>query len=199
MKTKLVKLKPSTKLNVTEDTQYVLDISSISIGSVNVILKKQGVSAEIIGMYVMGDGKDISLETISTHKAPNTSCMTNIKGVLLDNSKSNYIGKIIIEKSAQQTTSYLDDSVLVLGENTKNESQPILEIEADDVKASHGATTGRIDKEQIYYLTSRGLSQKEAENLIAGGFFESTLSKIYDEDVRNEIKKKLSDQWIQKS
>ena len=110
-----------------------------------------------------------------------------MRGVLLDGGKSDYIGKIIIEKPAQQTSSYLDDSVLVVGEDTHNNSQPILEIEADDVKASHGATTGRVDDMQVYYLKSRGFNELEAKNLIVEGFLRATLSRIQDEKVRSKV------------
>jgi Fe-S cluster assembly protein SufD len=97
------------------------------------------------------------------------------------------VGKIIIAKKAFQTNSYLNNKTLVIGEGTKNVTRPILEIEADDVKASHGATTGRVRVDDVYYLTSRGLTKKEAEEIIVEGFFESLVAKIEDEDVREKV------------
>ena len=193
MITKVLTPTENTIVKVTEDTQYVLDFPSMQ-GEyvVDLQFEKQGVEAELIGMYVAGKGDDLKLTTIANHKVPHTKCTTNVKGVLLDKGKSSYIGKIIIAKPAQQTSSYLDDAVLVVGQDTQNKSQPILEIDADDVKASHGATTGRIDENQVYYLTSRGLSKKEASELIVDGFFESMLSTIADENIRNKVKSKLN-------
>ncbi|MFZ5424275.1 MAG: SufD family Fe-S cluster assembly protein [Patescibacteria group bacterium] len=193
MKVEFLKLKENNSISVTEDTQFVLDIPFKS-GKYVVELKfeKEGVAAEIIGLYKLGMGDNLHLTTIANHLAPHTTCVTNVKGVLTNGSKSDYIGKILINKKAQQTSSYLDDSVLILGENTHNNSQPILEIEADDVKASHGATTGRIDENQIYYLTSRGLTRVEAQDLIVDGFFESVLATIKSDEIRQKLKDTLS-------
>lgn len=197
MLTKLLELNVGEiNLEVKEDTQFVVDVSkALSKKSGNVsltlIFNKSGVTAEIICMYSLGVNESVALTTSTIHKVPNTSCVTYVKGVLFDGSESDYIGKIIIEKKAQQTNSYLNDDILVVGENTKNNSQPILEIEADDVKASHGATTGRVSKDQLYYLESRGLSEAESQNLIVEGFFESLLSKICDVEIKNNIRSRI--------
>ena len=160
------------------------------------IFNKSRVTAEIICMYSLGVNESVVLTTSTIHKAPFTSCVTYIKGVLFDGGNSSYTGKIIIEKKAQQTNSYLNDNILVVGENTKNNSKPILEIEADDVKASHGATTGRVNEDQLYYLESRGLSEVESQNLIVEGFFESLLSKITDDKIKNKIRNKITNAKI---
>ena len=98
------------------------------------------------------------------------------------------MGKIIIAKKAFQTNSYLNNKTLVIGEGTKNITRPILEIEADDVKASHGSTTGRVREDDVYYLTSRGLTKKEAEEVIVEGFFESVVAKIEAGVVREKVR-----------
>lgn len=195
MKTKLLKLKQNNVIKVNEDIQYVLDFPEFDMAKeylVELQFEKPGITAEILGIYRLKNDQRLNLTTIAHHKAPNTTCTTNIKGVLYDNSGSNYVGKILIKKKAQQTSSYLDDSILVIGEKTKNSSQPILEIEADDVKASHGATTGRISPEMVYYLQSRGFSKKEAEEMVVEGFFESVISTINDDKIRMEVKKSLN-------
>lgn len=194
MKTVLQKLNENTEIPVTVDTQFVLDLSLLDTRKpyvLNLLFETQGVSAEVIGLYKLKKDQEINLTTISTHKVPNTSCVVNIKGVLMDKAKSSYAGKILIEKPAQQTSSFLNQNILVLGEETVNNSQPILEIEADDVKASHGSTTGRVDENIIYYLMSRGLDKSESETLIVEGFFESLLGTIVDGNVRNAVKKTL--------
>lgn len=194
MRSQILKVNENTEVRVAEDTQFVLDIpvSQNEVPyNVNLVFDKQGVSAEIIGLYHLNKGNKLNLTTIATHLVPNTSCNTKIRGVLDDNTQSRYTGKIIIKKSAQQTSSFLDDGVLVIGQNTKNRSDPILEIEADDVKASHGATTGRIDGSQVYYLQTRGLSEDEARDIIVNGYFESLLSEIVDADVRKEVRSRI--------
>lgn len=192
MKTEFVKLTEDTRISVAEDTQYVIDFSDLNLEDINtlsltLVFEKQGISAQIIGVYKLQGNTSVKLTTVTDHKVPNTSCITRIKGVLLDSAKSEYIGKILIEKPAQQTSSFLEDNVLLLGDGCKNGSQPILEIEADDVKASHGATTGRIDQSQIYYLASRGLNVSEAESLIVEGFFESLTKEINDAKIREKV------------
>lgn len=193
MKCELVTLTENTVIKVARNTQFVLafDIFDGRKLSIDLQFETPNVSAEIIGLYFLKEGQSLDLTTITTHKSPNTSCFTNIRGVLGNGTKSNYVGKIIIEKSAQQTSSFLHDSVLVVGENTQNSSEPILEIEADDVKASHGATTGRINPDHVYYLQSRGLTINEAQDQIVQGFFEEMLSKITSEKVREKVKKEI--------
>ena len=193
MLTKLLELvSGEISLEVLEDTQFVVDLSKkVNDVSLVLIFNKSGIKAEIICMYSLGVNKSVVLTTSTIHKVPNTSCVTYVKGVLFDGGNSSYTGKIIIEKKAQQTNSYLNDNVLVVGENTKNNSKPILEIEADDVKASHGATTGRVSEDQLYYLESRGLNKIESQSLIVEGFFESLLSKITDDKIKNKIRGKV--------
>lgn len=189
MKTELLKITKSVVLSAMEDTQFVLQMPENCTDPIEVRVEftKEGVTAEIISLFRVKKGNKVNLTTVAHHKVPHTSCMTKIKKVLEDGAESDYIGKIIIEKPAQQTSSFLEDATLVLGDHTKNRSDPILEIEADDVKASHGATTGRVDKDQVYYLMSRGLTSQEAQNIIVEGFFESLIAQIADQPTRSQI------------
>jgi Fe-S cluster assembly protein SufD len=186
--------KPHAVVSVTEDTQFVLRLTPHKADTkyiAELVFETEGISAEILGMFSLKKSQFLDLTTITNHKVPHTSCTTKIKGVLADKSKANYVGKIIIAKPAQQTSSFLEHAVLVNGEETTNNSQPILEIEADDVKASHGSTTGRVDASQVYYLMSRGLSQKESQKLIVEGFFDTLLNTVSDEGVREQIRAEL--------
>lgn len=187
MKTELIKLKDEMTISAAQDSQYVLNLAEGRKAKITLFFEKEGVSAEIIGLFTAGKDTDVDLETVVIHRVPNTSCMTYVKGVLFEGGKSNYVGRIIIEKAAQKTNSFLTTNVLVVGGDTHNSSQPILMIEADDVKASHAATTGRIDPNEVYYLQSRGFSKDEAEGVIVDGFFESLLSKITDDEIKKEM------------
>lgn len=187
MKTLLLKETGDMVFSPVEDTQYVLFIDDSS-SNVEVDFEKEGVSCEIIILGKVKKGNSVVLNTISKHLVPNTSCVTNYHVVLEESSSSDYKGKIIIAKKAFQTNSYLNNKTLVVGESAKNISKPELEIEADDVKASHGSSTGRIREEDIFYLVSRGFSREEAEKIIIEGFFENILSKIADEEVREKVR-----------
>jgi len=191
-KAQILKLTENTKFHVAEDLDLVLDLFETKEPvKLEVIFDKPGVSCHLIGLYVLNEGEKLDLETSATHLVRNTSCLQDVRGILKDNSNSRYIGSIIIEKEAFQTESFLDDNVLVLGEGTKNQADPTLEIKNNDVKASHGSTTGRINEDEIFYLMARGLSRKYAENMIVEGFFEKLLNQIEDEAVREEIFQKI--------
>ena len=191
-KSEILKLDHNTTYKVTENVDLILDLSEVSGEvSLDLVFEKEGCSCHLIGMYVLNNGEKLDLKTSARHLARNTSCLQDVRGVLKDNSESKYIGSIIIEKDASQTESFLDDNVLVLGNGTKNQSDPTLEIKNNDVKASHGSTTGRINEEEIFYLSSRGLSKTESENIIVEGFFEKLLNQIEDLEVREEIFQKI--------
>ena len=198
MKTKLLTLSGPAVVDVTEDMVFVLDFSQIKNKEAevdnNIVFKftTPGVTAEIIGLYHLAKDETLTFGTEAVHRCPNTSCNTKIRGALQSGTSSDYLGKIKIEKKAQQTSSFLHDSVLVIGDNVHNRADPVLEIEANEVSASHGATTGRIDKDQLYYLQSRGLSLNESERLILQGFFETLLGSISDAKVKKFMSQQLS-------
>jgi Fe-S cluster assembly protein SufD len=192
-KAEILKLTQNITYQVVEDVDLVLDLFETSSPvKLEIIFDKPGVSCHLIGMYVLNNGEKLDFTTIAKHETRNTSCLQDVRGVLRDNSDSKYIGSIVIEENASQTESFLDDSVLVLGQGTKNQSEPILEIKNNDVKASHGSTTGRINEDEIFYLQSRGLSKKESENIIVEGFFEKLLNQIEDTTIREVIAEKLA-------
>lgn len=191
-KAEILKLTQDTKYYVTENVDLVLDLfETTNPVKLEIIFEKEGVSCHLIGLYVLNNGEKIDIQTSAVHKVRNTSCLQDVRGVLRDDSDSKYIGSIIIEQQASQTESFLDDSVLVLGNGTKNQSDPTLEIKNNDVKASHGSTTGRINEDEIFFLMSRGLSRKESENLIVEGFFEKLLNQIEDVEIRDSFYTKL--------
>lgn len=196
-KAEILKLTHDTKYFVTEDVDLILDLFETQ-GPVklDVIFDKPGVSCHLIGAYVLNEGEKLDLQTRAIHNTRNTSCLQDVRGILRDNSDSKYIGSIVIEGQAFQTESFLDDSVLVLGNGTKNQSDPTLEIKNNDVKASHGSTTGRINETEVFYLMARGLSKKEAENIIIEGFFEKLVNQIEDETSREEFFTKLKNKLV---
>ena len=148
----------------------------------------QGSTCSNLGVF-LGRGKEhIDFTTNMYHNAENTTNNVLVDGILKDESSSVYRGLIKIEKQAQKTNSYLANHILKLGEKTLANSIPSLKIDANDVKASHGATVGQIDEEHLFYLMARGLSRAEAEKLIVEGFFEPVIQKIPLEELREKIR-----------
>ncbi|MBI2654258.1 Fe-S cluster assembly protein SufD [Candidatus Woesearchaeota archaeon] len=148
----------------------------------------QGAQCNNIGIF-LGKGKEhIDFTTNMYHNVENTTNDVLIDGILRDESSSVYRGLIRIEKQAQKTNSYLANHILKLGEKTLANSIPSLKIDANDVRASHGATVGQIDEEHLFYLMARGLPRQEAERLIIEGFFEPIIQKIPSEELRERIR-----------
>jgi Fe-S cluster assembly protein SufD len=149
----------------------------------------EGSSVHIVGLFIGKESKHISFNTTVVHKASNTKSRTTIRGVFLDNSSFTNDGMICIEKGATGSDGFFSSKILLF-DNAKGRSVPSLEIDENDLKAGHGSTVGKPDEEQIFYLQSRGLSEKEAEKLIVSGFFEpviSLLSSIQMKQVRKKI------------
>ena len=155
---------------------------------IDTLFNGQGSQCNNIGIF-LGKGKEhIDFTTNMYHNVENTTNEVLVDGILKDESTSVYRGLIRIEKEAQKTYSYLENHTLKLGEKTLANSVPSLKIDANDVKASHGATIGQINDEHMFYLMARGLSREEAEELIVEGFFEPVIQKIPSEELRDKIR-----------
>ncbi len=138
-------------------------------------LQAPGAASWVSGL-VLGSGHEhFNFNTIEEHNAPDTRSDINFRVALGDSSASVYQGIIRVARVAQRTNAYQQNRNLLLGGQSKADSIPKLEILADDVKCSHGATVGPVDRDQIFYLMSRGLTESEAEELIVLGFFKTVL------------------------
>ena len=155
---------------------------------IDTIFNGQGSQAKNLGIF-LGKGKEhIDSTTNMYHNTENTRNEVLVDGILKDESSSVYRGLIRIPKEGQKTYSYLENHILKLGDRTLANSIPSLKIDANDVKASHGATVGQIDEEHLFYLMARGLSRQEAERMIVEGFFEPIIQKIPLEELREKIR-----------
>ena len=155
---------------------------------IETIFRGEGSQCSNLGIF-MGKGREhIDFTTNMHHEALSTTNNVLVDGILKDESTSVYRGLIKIEKHAQKTNSYLANHILKLGDKTLANSIPSLKIDANDVKASHGATVGQIDEEHLFYLMARGLSREQAESLVVEGFFEPVIQKIPLEDIRERIR-----------
>lgn len=160
------------------------DVLVIGTGGGNldleVILEKEGSCANIYGI-IIGKGSDsYKIKTTSSHMASNTNSRVHIKGVFMDASTMDFFGMINIDKKAQLSDAYLKNDNLMIGDDCKVNSSPQLEIKADDVKASHGVTISTIDDEQMYYLMSRSISDKDSRDLLVTGFINDIVQKFPD-------------------
>lgn len=130
--------------------------------------------------------------TIQHHLAPNSRSNLLFKNALLDKSKSVFSGLIKVETEAQNTDSFQTNRNLLLSPKAEADSLPGLEILANEVKCSHGATTSKIDEQELFYLQSRGMTKKLSEKLIVLGFFEEIIGQIETETIIEELRNEIS-------
>src|SRR6266436_2389498 len=174
-------------------TTWVLaDLGSrVMLADTGVGLTGNGSAAELVGVFFTDHDQRYAISTLSNHDALSTNAETLVKGVLTDDSRVEFIGMIRIRPRAQQTASFLSDHTLLLSDKCRAESIPSLEIGANQVSASHGATTGKIDEEQLFYLMVRGIPREEAERIIVQGFFEPVLQRIPLENLRTRLRRSI--------
>jgi len=146
-------------------------------------------SCFINGLIFLSNEQHHELKTNVNHRYEHCKSSQLVKSVLLDKSSGTYQGKIYVEKDAQKTDGYQLSKALVLSENSAFNSKPELEIYADDVKCSHGSSTGNIDQNSIFYLMSRGLSKEQANKMLVEGFLNEAIETITDLNIKSLISK----------
>jgi Fe-S cluster assembly protein SufD len=154
-------------------------------------LAGQGATSRVTGAYFADGEQHLDYDTFQEHIAPNTTSDFAFKGALRDNSTSVWRGMIRVERDAQKTNAYQENRNLMLSPTAHAVPIPGLEILANDVRCTHGATVGRVDREQLFYLMARGLPRPQAERLIVRGFFEDVLARVELEPVRDALAEAL--------
>ncbi len=152
-----------------------------------VYLDGKGASAQVNGVTFATDKQLISYYTQQTHNAPNTTSDLLYKDVVRDKARCVWRGMIKVAKDAQKTDGYQRNDGLLLSDTCRVDAIPGLEIEADDVRCTHGATAGRVDEEQLFYGMCRGLTRSEAMHMIVTGFFQRVYDRIPVEIVRETL------------
>ena len=185
----LTQLTKQVRVEAGQKLQYIIPVleSVVEPRQREIVLAGEGAEVEIIGLF-LGHGDDVlNLKLDTTHAAPNTKGRTEFKAVLSGKSQLEFNGMIKILKDAQNSNDYLQQNSLLLSEDARANAVPGLEIEANEVKAGHGATAGPVDPEQKFYLMSRGLSEEQAETMIVQGFIAPILKAIPDEALKQKI------------
>jgi Fe-S cluster assembly protein SufD len=152
-----------------------------------------GAVGRLSGFYFTDHDQHLDHDTQQNHLAPNTTSDLLFKGALLGHSRSVWQGMIYVAPGAAKTDGYQANRNLVLSSKARADSIPGLEILADDVRCTHGATVGKIDAEQVFYLLSRGIPKPEAERLIVEGFFDPIMQRIPFEGVRQRFQRSIHD------
>ena len=156
-------------------------------------LVEEGATGRMSGFYFTCDHQHLDHDTQQNHMAPNTTSDLLYKGALMDHSRSVWQGMIYVAPGALGTDGYQANRNLILSKGARADSIPGLEILADDVRCTHGATVGKIDESLLFYLLSRGIPRQEAEKLIVMGFFEPIMDRIPFEGVRDRFHDAIQD------
>ena len=153
--------------------------------------KGPGSELTFLGFIVGKNDNIFQFETVSQHRSQQTKAHFFLKAAMFEHSLVDYKGNLNIQKNAQLTDTYLAHHTLLLSDHARARTIPALEIEADDVKAGHAATIGKVDNDMLFYLQSRGIDKKEAEQLLIAGFFEEQLRMIPDINLQDYLRETL--------
>ncbi|HLA86972.1 MAG TPA: Fe-S cluster assembly protein SufD [Anaerolineales bacterium] len=156
-------------------------------------LAGEGAQGRMSGFYFTDGTQHLDHDTQQNHLAPHTTSDLLFKGALKGKSRSVWQGMIYVAPNAQKTDGYQANRNLVLDDQARADSIPGLEILADDVRCTHGATVGKLELEPLFYLKSRGIPQREAEQLVVEGFFDPIMQRIPFEGVRERFQQAIQD------
>jgi Fe-S cluster assembly protein SufD len=189
----------SVTARLERDSHYVCqDIAlggSLARTSIVATLQGPGADANLRGLFVPGGSQHIDTYTLVDHAAPHTQSNEEYRGIAEGRGRGVYRGKVIVRKDAQKIDSRQSSRNLLLSTTAEIDTRPELEIYADDVKCSHGATTGQLDATAVFYLRSRGLSELQARALLIRAFAESILSTIELPALREHLERQLHDRF----
>jgi Fe-S cluster assembly protein SufD len=171
-------------LHVTQDRDSTFTSHSISLGGslarndVNVVMNAEGGDCTLNGLYVTGGTQHADNHTTLVHARPNCTSRELYKGILDNSSTGVFNGRIVVRKDAQKTNSRQTNRNLLLSEEALVNTKPQLEIFADDVKCTHGATIGRLNEEELFYLRSRGIGEQAARTLLTYAFATEVIGAV---------------------
>ena len=161
--------------------------------SITVNQLEEGCQTEIYALENLHGEENVTAETHVTHAVGGGSSKQLIKFVLDDNARGRFIGDLKIAPDAQQTEAHQTNRNLLLSETAQMRTQPQLEIYADDVKATHGASTGQLDESALFYMQQRGIAPDEARRLLLTAFFHDVLTTLGEPEVEERIQRRIAE------
>ena len=171
----------------------VYDTTAINLGArlsrhdVALKFNAEGGEAFVDGLYFLGEAQHHDTHSVISHNVPNCTSHQTYKGILNDQSRGVFNGKVFVAVGASGTDGYQSNKNLLLSNEARVDTKPQLEIFNDDVKCSHGATVGQLEEEELFYLLSRGLNESLAKNLLTYGFAEEIVNKIEIESIKKQL------------
>jgi Fe-S cluster assembly protein SufD len=169
--------------------------AKLARNEIHVALNGPKAEAHMNGVQLAGDGQHVDTTTALDHAAPDCASRQTYKTVLSGRSRGVFQGKILVRQVAQKTDGYQMNQALLLSPDAEIDSKPQLEIYADDVKCSHGATVGELDAEQLFFLRSRGIPEAQAKAILVEAFLTEAVEAVADEAIRNALSGAVAGWW----
>jgi len=189
------RLSDTVRYRVKSNTKYTfiifLEGNHDAQGKVEIEIEGSNADVKILGLLLGTGTSRLRLYTLQNHHKPSSVSDLLIKSVLFGKSKLYYEGLIKIGSGAQKSNAYQKNQVLLMSKDVWADSRPKLEILANDVRCTHGATIGKIDRELLFYLSTRGLNEKKASQLIISGFYQEVLDRIPDRNLSEKLSLRL--------
>lgn len=172
----------------SEFTSYAITTGGAIVrNNIDCILSGEGCNCNLFGVYITSGKEHVDNHTLIDHAKPNCTSNEFYKGILYDKSRAVFNGKVLVRHDAQKTNAYQSNKNILLSYDAVVDTKPQLEIFADDVKCSHGATVGQLDEESVFYLRSRGLDEKTAKQILIEAFSYDIIEKIPNFQIKNYI------------
>ena len=151
-----------------------------------------GACVNVQGIVLASHGAEVTLETDVVHRGKNTEGFATVKGIITDHARARVTGWIRIPETGHNTNAFLEQRFLLLSKNARAKAEPMLEILANDVKASHAASVSRLNDDQLFYCSARGIGVEESRRLLTEAFVNAIIQKIPDEAVVHTCREQLS-------
>lgn len=169
-------------------SSYAVDLGGKMVrNNISTDLRASGIESNLYGTYLGDDDQHIDNQTFIDHAMPHCQSNELYKGILTDKARGIFNGKVMVRQDAQKTNAFQQNSSLVLSPRAVMDAKPQLEIYADDVRCSHGATIGQLDEASIFYLRSRGIPEAKAKNLLQKAFIGEVIENFKHESIRTRV------------
>jgi Fe-S cluster assembly protein SufD len=188
----------SFKADLYKDAQLYTNLfvqgSQLNRYDTQVNFHEEGADAQLRGVGLISGESQYYNHLLINHFSPGCTCKQEFKNILTDKAVTEFSGVVYVHKDSHETDSQQHNSNLLLSDNARALSRPQLIIDADDVECAHGSTIGQLNPEEIFYIKSRGLSEKEAKSLLTYGFAEEIIDYIETEDIHNQLESLLREE-----
>lgn len=168
---------------------------SLVRNNLNIILDAKDIESHLNGLYLTKGNQIVDNHTLVDHRMPNCNSNELYKGIIDDKSSATFNGKIFVRKDAQKTNAFQSNKNILLSDDGTINTKPQLEIYADDVKCSHGTSTGKLDEEKVFYLRARGLSEASAKKLLMHAFASEVTDMIKIDELRDFVEAKITERF----